>query len=291
MKRLSRNVQLIFILVFYTSIANSQHDPSFAQYWNTQNYFNPGTVGADYRFQSQINYRNQWTKFSYPLTILDANYSMSILKNHGIGINYLNYQIGKTKLNRIKLNYAYHKQFKNELKLSIGLAAVYSDLTMNFNNSIISPSDSNYIPIFNTKSLTADIGTYLRFKKLNVGLSIIQLNGNQLWKKTNPLFERIHFYGFVNYTFGKETGFQIQPSLLVKSDFIFNELNLNILLKYKSKLMLGAGIRSRDSYAYFMGYDFYKKYRVSYSYELTASQLNNLVSGSHEFCLAFLLKE
>lgn len=290
MKRLNRNLHLIFILVFCISNGYSQQDPSFTQYWNTQNYFNPGTVGTDYRIQSQIIYRNQWAKLNYPFSVFNANYSMSIKQNHGVGINFLNYQIAQSKLNRVKLNYAYHKQFKNELKLSIGLAATYSNLSMNPNNSTVLPSDSNYIPIFNTHSLTADIGTYLRLKKLNVGLSIIQLNGSQLLKSSTTLFERIHFYGFVNYTFGKETGFQIQPNLLVKSDFIFKELNLNLLLKYKSKLMLGAGIRSRDSFSFFAGYDFYKKYRIAYSLNMTVSQLNNSFGGTHEFCLAYLLK-
>jgi type IX secretion system PorP/SprF family membrane protein len=153
-----------------------------------------------------------------------------------------------------------------------------------------SPSDTGYMLRSNLNSLTADFGVYINYIKLNVGLSIIQLNGNQLWNSSKLIFERAHFYGFINYTFGKETGIQIQPNFLVKSDFIFKELNFNLLLKYKSKLMLGAGIQSRDSFSFFAGYDFYKKYRLAYSYDMTFSQLNNKLGGTHELCLAFLLK-
>lgn len=290
MKKLNLLILSIFVNVYFTINVLAQQDPPFTQYWNTQNYYNPATSGADYRIQSQIVGRHQWANINSPLSALNANYSMNLAKKHGVGINYLYYQIGKSKTNRIKFNYAYHKQFKNELRLSIGIAATYSNLTMNLYQPPATPADTGYMSTFKFNSLTADLGACINYKKLNIGLSVIQLNERQLLNSSKYIFERAHLYGFLNYTFGKETGIQIQPNFLIKSDFIFKELNFNLLLKYKSKLMLGAGIQSRDSFSFYGGYDFYKQYRVAYSYDMTFSQLNNKLGGSHELCLAFLLK-
>jgi len=124
--------------------------------------------------------------------------------------------------------------------------------------------------------------------KFNCGISITQLTHRKSFENYSY---RPCFSLFADYSFGNAEKLQLIPQLLWKSDFVYAQLDFNVLVKFKSMYYLGLTLRARDSFGFIGGIDIAKRYRISYSYDMTVSKLNNGVSGgSHEIVLGFLLK-
>ena len=292
-----QNIQLLaFIILFITAVKNThaQQEPLITQFWNAQNYFNTATVGLKFKHEAAIIYRNQWAKLNNnPLSQL-ASYAVRLKKIHGgIGVNYVHETSGFSKTNKLKFNYAYHLKLKNEGIISFGLSAgvkIYNFTPEWVQPSI--PSDPALPVAFRDSKLTTDFGLIYSKKRTTFGFSATQLNAPKFSGNSSLTFQDArHYYVFANYIFGKEDGLQCTPQVLYRTDLNFNSLDVNLLISYKSTYYIGLTYRNRDAIAGIIGYDFRQKYRISFSYDVTQSALNNGVSGgSYEFVLAYRMK-
>lgn len=293
MKNTLRNS--FFILLFNCIAIDSmysQQESQFTQFWNAKNYFNPATSGLNYKHQAYAIARRQRNNlYGQPETQL-ASYSMKADKLYGgIGVNYQRETIWFSTSNKVKLNYAYHLKLKNERILSIGLAAGLNTFKFDLKGFVTEPAiDSNLFPSFSDTKFTADLGFAYSQKGFNIGLSTTQIN-EAVHGTKYTYTETRHYFLFADYTFGNEEGFQMISQLLVKTDLNYDAIDINAMLKYKSKYYFGLTYRNRDVVGFIAGWDIQKKYRIGYSYDMTMSKLNNnFTGGSHEFVLGFLLK-
>lgn len=284
-------IGLILLITLSSLEINAQQEPQFTQFWNTKNYFNPATAGLNYKYQATLLANDQWKEYyGDPQTQL-VSYSMKIDKLlGGIGANYLHYNIGFSEINKVKLNYSYQMVFDNEGVLSFGLAAGIQHYKQTPIWLIPEPYP-NYPGAFSDAQFTSDFGMAYSKDRLNVGLSVTQLNEARYTGNNNIHQDARHYFFFADYAFGNSEKFQIVPQLFYKTDASFQTLEINTLLKYKSTYFIGASYRNRDAFAFMAGWDIKQKFRVSYSYDVTVSKLNNGVSGgTHEFALGLLLK-
>ena len=267
---------------------NSQQDPLYGQFWNTQQRFNPAYTGLNNRHEAHALARWQWVGlYGAPETQL-ITYGAKLEKiNSGVGLVYEHENIGISDFNMLKLNYAYHLKLKKEHILSFGLAAGLN--TIRYSEEWISAIPEASQPESGLNfGLTSDLGIFYSFKKFNAGFSVTQLIDS---KSTSYYAESRHFYFFSGYTFGKDDGFQIRPQVFLRFNNGYNAIDLNTLLTYQSKYLLGLTYRNRDFFGLTGGYTFKKRYNLSYSYEKTVSKLNNGISGgSHEIHLGFTLR-
>lgn len=268
----------------------AQQEPQFTQFWNAKNYFNPATSGLNYRHQAILLGRIQWVNIEgNPETQL-ATYSAKIDKLHGgIGASYMHDKIGFSNEHRAKINYSYQLKLKNESTLSFGTALGLN--VYQLKGYWIHPTfaaDSSFIKDFTLTKIAADIGIAYSSRKFNSGISATLLTGN--FSSENYIYSPCYFL-FADYTFGKEDGFQFIPQFFFKTNNNFMQLDLNALVKYKSIYYLGFTFRNRDAFGFIGGVDIKKTYRISYSYDLIFSKLNNAAfGGTHEIVLGFLLK-
>lgn len=285
---------LVQVVLFFCAFSLlGQQEPQFTQFWNTKNYFNPATVGLNYKHQATLLARNQWINYSgNPETQL-ASYSMKMDKLHGgIGVNYLHDKIGFSEINKVKLNYSYQFVCKNEGVLSFGLAVgmQHFKLTPTWITPTTNP-DQNLPGAISDAQFTSDFGIAYSNERLNVGLSVTQLNEARYTGNNSTFQDTRHYFFFADYAFGNSEKFQIVPQFFYRTDASFQTLEINTLLKYKSTYFIGATYRSRDAFALMAGWDIKQKFRISYSYDITVSKLNNSnTGGSHEFVLGLLLK-
>jgi type IX secretion system PorP/SprF family membrane protein len=290
-------IQFFTCVLFYFTLVNStnaQQEPLITQFWNAQNYFNPATVGLKFKHEAVFIARNQWAKLNNnPLSQL-ASYAVRLKKIHGgIGVNYLHETGGFSKTNKLKFNYAYHLKLKNEGIISFGLSAgvkIYS-YKPEWVQPVL-PSDPALAVAFTDRKLTTDLGLVYSKKRTTFGISATQLNTPKFSGKSSLTFQDVrHYYAFANHTFGKEDKLQFTPQVLYRTDLNFNSLDVNLLISYKSSYYIGITYRNRDAIAGIVGYDIRQKYRISFSYDVTRSKLNNGVSGgSYEFVLGCRLK-
>ena len=96
--------------------------------------------------------------------------------------------------------------------------------------------------------------------------------------------------GHYKINLGKKKNLEIRPQFIYRTDFSFSSFDLNLLATYKDKYWAGFTYRNRDSFAFMMGWDIKKKFRVGYSVDIFPASLTNGSIRSHEFNLGFFLK-
>lgn len=285
-----------YVLFFFTFVktANAQQEPLITQFWNAQNYFNPATAGVKLKHEAAFIARDQWAKLNNnPLSQL-ASYAVRLQKIHGgIGVNYVHETIGFSKTNKLKFIYAYHLKLKNEGVISFGLSAGVKIFTYKPEwVQPVLPTDPAEAVAFTDSKLTTDLGLVYSKNRTTLGISATQLNAPRFSGNSSLTFQDVrHYYAFANYTFGKEDKLQFTPQFLYRTDLNFNSLDVNLLISYKSSYYIGITYRNKDAIAGIVGYDIRQKYRISFSYDVTRSKLNNGVSGgSYEFVIGCRLK-
>jgi type IX secretion system PorP/SprF family membrane protein len=284
-----KNLVYIFILVLGSS-SFAQQDPLYAQFWNTQQRFNPAYTGLKAQHEAHAMARWQWVQVNGAPETQLVTYGTKLNKiNSGVGLVYEHEYIGLTEVNLLKLNYAYHLQFSDEHLLSFGLAAGAN--TFSYTEAWIPPTSEpdGSIPDDGLNiGFTSDLGIFYSFKRFDAGLSVTQLVDS---RNTPTYSEARHYYFYAGYLFGKDDGFQVKPQLFYRTTNGFQAFDVNALFTYQAKYLLGLSYRNRNSFCFSGGYTLKERFNLTYTYELTTSKLNNGVSGgSHELHLGFRLK-
>ncbi len=279
-----------FLLMFAAPIQlSAQQEPIFTQLDNTIHFYNPASSGLNYRIQSTALGRYQWRGVNGTPNTQFVNYSMKLKPLHGgIGINYLHEKIGFSEYNRVKLNYAFHLAEFLGGQLSIGLSA-------GINNMKVTPTwtppttviDPNLPTSSNDTRFTSDAGLMYKNDKLSVGLSVTQLNQARY---SSGYRDKMHLHTYADYLFQISPKLKMKPQVIVTSDLVKISVLLNLITTLNDKFHFGIGVRSTESVNFMAGWDIKEKYRLRYSYDLGINNLNSSSSGSHEFCIGFLLK-
>ena len=87
----------------------------------------------------------------------------------------------------------------------------------------------------------------------------------------------------------KNTLFELQPSLFVKTDLTFFQGEANLRVRYNKFLTGGVGYRYNDAVIATLGAE-YKNFFLGYSYDYPLSAVSKASSGSHEVFVGYSLK-
>lgn len=87
----------------------------------------------------------------------------------------------------------------------------------------------------------------------------------------------------------KNTLFEIQPSVMVKSDFTFTVAEATARVRYNKFLTAGLGYRYNDAVSLILGAE-YKDFFIGYSYDYSISEISKASNGSHEIWAGYKLK-
>ncbi|MEY4605101.1 MAG: hypothetical protein RIT43_2393 [Bacteroidota bacterium] len=271
---------LLLLFVSLSLYSFNQTDPLYAQFWNTQQRFNPAYTGLKEQHEIHALARWQWVDINGAPVSQLVSYGANFKKyTSGIGFVYEHDQIGYLKSDQVKLTYAYHLKFKDEHYLSVGVGAGTNIIALN--GVFLYPDSSTSVTVDNQGiGFTSDLGMFYTIKRFDAGFSMTRL----VESYTSPGFNTSpHCYLYAGYLFGKKEAFQIKPQFFYRLNNGFGALDLSALFAYQSRYFLGATFRNRDAYAITAGYTFKDIINLSYTYELTVSGLNNSVAGgSHE---------
>lgn len=283
-------IVLLITIILISTTSFSQQQSITTQFWNDYVFYNPSTVGINYKHQAIIHYRNQWEKVNGAPNTISANYNYAINRNHGVGVNYLYEIIGNTKQHAGSLNYSYRIHFNETDKhfLSIGLGLGISNYFIDFSKYIY-PSLPEYPTSPRTTYPTLSFGLSYRIKEFDFGVSSTQITegflaSNQTYRPARHYFLTSSY----NIIFGEK--FALKPQLLIGTDASTISSNFNLLATAFRYYSLGVGYRSSDAVLFIAQVDIVGKFRIGYSYDMTTNKLSGISRGSHEIVLGFLLK-
>jgi type IX secretion system PorP/SprF family membrane protein len=81
--------------------------------------------------------------------------------------------------------------------------------------------------------------------------------------------------------------FEIQPSVLFKTDMVSYQTDMTVDLVYKKRYSAGLNYRIDDAIGILLGFELSNGLRVGYAYDITTSALSIEGNGSHEIYLGY----
>lgn len=290
------NTLIIGILLLGCAKAHSQQDSQFTQYmYNTIN-INPAYAGSRGAMSIFGMHREQWVGLDgAPKT--NAFSINTPIKNSklGLGVSFINDEIGVSKDNTISVDLSYTIDLNNrDSKLSFGLKGSANILDVRFSDlnqqHSSDPKFSQNIQSQFTPNVGA--GVYYHTQKSYIGLSVP--NMLQTDRYDDNLYAtvqtRMNFYLIGGHVFDLNPNLQFKPALLLKAVEgapLQADVSANFLIN--KKLTLGGAYRWDAAWSALAGFQITDGLMIGYSYDGDTTKLANYNSGSHEVFLRFEL--
>ncbi|MBT1707569.1 type IX secretion system membrane protein PorP/SprF [Fulvivirgaceae bacterium PWU5] len=305
------------LAIVYTLAAKAQ-DPEFSQYYAAPLYLNPAFAGTseDHRFMA--NYRNQWPNITtaFETYAFSYDYNLSSL-NSGLGVLILADKAGSANLKSTQFNlqYAYKVRLSDKWVLSAGLNFGVGFRTVDYNRLVFYEQlefDQDGINLPPPTDLGLKNTTYFDFgggilaynRKFWIGMSTSHINRpNRSMLNSEaqiPIKTTIHggvriplYHGL----FKKDRVAALAPSFVYKAQGTFDQLDIGTYFLYEP-LVLGLWYRgipikqnvrdniSQDAVVVILGFQL-QKVELTYSYDVTVSDLGPISGGAHEIALKF----
>lgn len=309
------------ILLFALSAAAFGQDPEFSQYYAAPLQLNPAFVGTASDHRLIANHRNQWPNVAngFVTYALSYDYNLSDL-NSGLGFLIVTDRAGSANLRSTVVNfqYSYKVNFNHKVMLSTGLNFGMGFRSIDYNKLVFGDqlafdSDGNVPtddPVMGTIESTKyfDFGggmlAYSRTFWLGFAAQHLNRPNRSLLGEEAEIPVKLTFHGGVriplyNGPFKKERVAAIAPSFIYKQQGPFDQLDLGAYFLYEP-VVVGLWYRgipikqnvrdniSQDAMVIVIGFQM-KKVELSYSYDLTVSDLGPVAGGAHEVALKYKL--
>ena len=283
---------LTIICAFILQSMYSQQDSQYTQYMYNTPLVNPAYAGSRETITAFLLHRNQWVGLEgAPVT---NNFSINMPvgdSNFGVGLNFVNDEIGPVSENEISADLAYFIQVSENYKLSLGLKGTANLFQLDVNKlRIFDPSDPQFQNVDTEFSPNVGAGLYLFSDKTYFGLSIPNFFESYRYNDNNVEItkEKMHFYFIAGHVFTLSPNIDFKPAVLskiVEGAPLQADVTTNFL--FFDKLTLGAAYRWDASVSALAGFQISDSWFIGYGYDLETTKLANYNSGSHEIFLRY----
>jgi len=311
-----RKLYLLLIILSGIHLASfAQQSPVFSQYMVNKFLVNPAIAGANGYTDINMVAREQYVGFenaprTFALTVqsrmLDESYIMrklklrkdasqkSIFTNIGIGGNVYSDRNGIVSKTGLQAAYAYHINFNNHYKLSMGLSlAAYQYKLDDENAMIIDPDDP--VLMGNKKQFwvpDATFGVYFTDNRSYLGFAMTDLLGSGIKLGNDPIKENFsslrNFNLMAGTVFNLSEDLNIKPSALARINSIESNVDINTRFFYQDAYWLGVSYRTDKTLITMVGI-YVDMFRLAYAYDASFGTIKNYSSGSHEIILGVRL--
>ncbi len=307
---------IIAVAVFVVSAlcfheeACAQNDVQFTQYWAVPTYYNPAATGDIDFVRIRGGARMQWVGIdNAPRSFLAAaDMPVKIGKKRiGVGVNMSQESLGLFSNMLVNAQGSYKMKFLKGV-LSIGIQAGYYNTKFKGSEVYIPEGDDFHQPVdeaIPTRDVTGNsfdlsAGLWYTHKYFTLGISglhllepTVRLDSEGAETAEVSQYETIlkrSLYFTASGNIGlKNTLFELQPSMMVKTDFDNFAAELTMRAMYNKFLSFGIGYRYKDAVSAMIAAEF-KNFFIGYSYDYPTSAISKASSGSHEVIVGYRVK-
>ena len=299
--------KLLFITALLVSSTSFGQDPTFTQFYANPLYLNPALAGSYGCSRFASNYRNEWPNLSGNYVTTSASWD-SYFSNisGGIGILVTNDQQGQgtIKTSMLGLICSYHLKLGRRWKLQVGARAAWIQKSLDWDKltfgDMIDPRrgfiySTGDVPRGGSRGFfDASSGFVFFNKNFFAGAAfhhMVPMNESMIvGESILPMRTTVHMGAEIKIggksKYSSKTS--IMPNIIYQNQNGFQELNIGTYFKY-SAFTMGVWYRNKDAFIITMGINT-GRFKLGYSYDVTVSKLNNIVSGgSHEISLGINL--
>ncbi|MDE6006446.1 MAG: PorP/SprF family type IX secretion system membrane protein [Muribaculaceae bacterium] len=291
--------------------AAAQADAQFTQYWAIPTYYNPAAVGSSDFVRIRGGFKMQWVGISNaPRTFLGAvDMPVKLGKKHRLGVGVLFNQESIGLFNNIGVNAQVCYKF-NFLKgsFSVGLQPGFynskfkgSDVYIPEGDDYHQPDDPD-LPRNDVSGNAFDLSAGVRYahKYFSVGISMLHIlepelimdseggSDHETVEYSAVLPRQAYFTADGNIPL-KNTLFSLQPSMLIRTDFINFSAEVTMRATYNRFISFGLGYRYKEAISAMVAAEF-KNFFLGYAYDYPLSAINKASSGSHEIVAGYMIK-
>ena len=287
-----KTILTIICAFILQSMCYSQQDSQYTQYMYNTPLVNPAYAGSRETITAFLLHRNQWVGLDgAPVT---NNFSINMPvgdSNFGVGLNFVNDEIGPVSENEFSVDLAYFIQVSENYKLSLGLKGTANLFHLDVNKlRVFDPTDPQFQNMDTEFSPNVGAGLYLFSDKTYFGLSVPSFFESYRYNDNNIEItkEKMHFYFIAGHVFTLSENIDFKPALLskiVEGAPLQADVTANFL--FFDKLTLGAAYRWDASVSALAGFQISDSWFIGYGYDLETTKLANYNSGSHEIFLRY----
>lgn len=287
--------KILIVLTILISVGvSAQQDPQISQFMFTQQSFNPGYAGSQDAINVTALHRAQWISFpgAPQTTVLNIDATVRPL-NGGLGLALFTETIGAETALSTKFSYAYRTRMGSNGKVAFGIESGFMQKTLDPSKLVANDlSDPTVMNINNgtpPKDIVPDLGfgVYYNNEDLYFGLSAGHLLEGELDYSGTKLKLARHYYILAGYNYQlNNPDLILKPNVIVKSDAVETQFDINLTLDYKKMFWGGVTYRVQDAAVAMVGAN-WNNFKIGYSYDMTTSEIGNFSSGSHEIMLSY----
>lgn len=275
-------------------VSYSQQDAQYTQYMYNTETVNPAYAGSRGVMSIFGLYRTQWVGLDgAPKTGAFSINSPIENTNLGVGLSFVNDQIGPTVDNTISADISYTIQTSEVYKLSFGIKGTADLFNLDVSKlNYTDQADPLLQNLHNNFSPNVGAGVYFHSDKSYLGLSIPNFFQTKRYSDNDVAVykERMNLYVIGGYVFDLSPDLKFKPAFLAKTvEGAPLQLDLSGNFLINDKFMLGAAWRWSAAASFMAGFQITDGLYIGYGYDLDTTKLAHYNSGSHEVFLRFEL--
>ncbi len=310
-KYLTQFFAVMVVSVFAgTSTIMAQDDVQFTQYWAMPTYYNPAATGDVDFIRIRGSARMQWIGIENAPRSFVGTADMPVAlgkKRIGVGLNVSQESLGLFSNLLLNAQLSYKFKFLKGV-LSVGVQGGYFNSKFK-GSEVYIPEGDDYHQTVDEAIPTTDVagnafdltaGLWYTHKYFSLGISglhllqptvSLQSEGSEssgVSQYETELKRAVYFTANGNIPL-KNTLFELQPSVMVKTDFENFGAEVTMRARYNKFVSAGIGYRYKDAVSAMIAAEF-KNFFLGYSYDYPTSAISKASSGSHEVVLGYMVK-
>jgi len=271
---------------------------------------NPALTGSNGMLRAETGYRLQWPKLAGNYQTINAGADM-YTRFGGVGVNYMYDNAGGViSTNRADLNFAegfglWKDSATGRARIVIqpGVQISYLSKSLDWSKLTLGDAiDPRRGFVYNTneqpaslkrKNIDLSAGLVVMSDRISAGLAVFHITEPDegfMGLSKLPMRFVVHASGVMwnNDPYNPE-GFRLVPSIIMMQQGDFQQVAGFVTAHYRMA-SFGVGYRNQDALLFSAGYT-YSHFTLSYSYDLTISELSGYTGGSHELHFGFTFLE
>jgi type IX secretion system PorP/SprF family membrane protein len=297
---------LLAVMIILGAALKAQNAPQVSYFMYDHLRTNPGSAGSNDMICANLIGRTQFSGFDgAPKTgLAEIEIPFKLLGlQHGAGLSIYNDVYGFNKVTNLNLTYAY--------RISIGDGTLGIGIQAGIYENKLSPSwiypegdqqggaSDTYIPQGDADKVTFDMaaGLFYRTEDIYFGASVINLNNPQVvsTSTSNNVEAKYNlprqYYVTAGYNMQlTNPAYEIRPAILLKSDGVATDMDLNLTLMYNKKIWGGVSYRTSEAVVGMVGLELMENLKIGFAYDFATSSMTNYSSGSYEVLLNYCFK-
>lgn len=289
---------LIVILLFLSAVSlQAQQRPVQSLYMFDPLLLNPAYAGTQVQLSATAIYRNQWINLEgAPKTMTGTVHSGFLRNRLGLGLIFTDDQIGIHHDVSVYGAYAYRINLSKRTTLSMGIQGGFNNIKSDYNKlSLKNPGDPNLIGVLQKLNPNVGSGLYLRHNSYFLSFSVPYMINNTVFDFEDQTIglsrQRRYYYLMAGTKVPLSEYIDFFPGLLMRlQDRAPYSMDLNGTMVLYKTVGLGLSYRNSDGFIGLFELQLNDNFHVGYSYDFTASDLNQFSAGTHEIMLNYRVR-